>query len=334
MGLLGSAFGRGLAGGANAAGDLANKYVDEALAQQRAEAMATLQRKTAGLIRADDDAFRNDPAKIARDRGNKVADIEAEGGARNATALAGAKAMATDTELRQAKIDAENAFVTGTSQAKSDAEAQGYERMTPLMARRAAATADADARTRAKYREAPPDVADKITKIEKVLGRPLDEQEKLGVMGLVKNGRDPELDTETVTEEKMNPDGTVTRTTRKKVRRPGEEAAAEKPPQNVAHAEAMDAIKRGASPDAINKRLADNGYAPLPSKEKPKPVRSEPKPQTPMNLIQEMSTSDLKRLSNIQGHAKQREAQEELRRRQGSGDESPPDTAGSLNLGA
>lgn len=279
MSILGSAFGRGLAGGAQAVESIAGKYMDEALSQQRAEAMATLQRKTAGAIRADDDAFRNDPTRIVRDRGNKVADIEAEGGARNATALAGAKAMATDTELRQAKIDAENAFVTGTSQAKSDAEAQGYERMTPLMARRAAATADAEARTLAKYREAPPDVADKIAKIEKVLGRPLDEQEKLGVMGLVKNGRDPELNTETETVEKMNPDGTVTRTTRKKVRRPGEETAAEKPPQDVAHAEAQAAIKSGASAEAVNARLKSMGYAPLTGTEKP--AREVPRRRVP-----------------------------------------------------
>ena len=44
-----------------------------------------------------------------------------------------------------------------------------------------------------------------------------------------KTQRDPELDTETVTEEKMNPDGTTTKTTRKQVRRPGGETAGATP---------------------------------------------------------------------------------------------------------
>ncbi len=38
--------------------------------------------------------------------------------------------------------------------------------------------------------------------------------------------RDPELDTQTVTEEKINPDGTTTKTTRKEVRKPGNSTAA------------------------------------------------------------------------------------------------------------
>ena len=41
----------------------------------------------------------------------------------------------------------------------------------------------------------------------------------------IKNGqiaqRDPELDTQTVTDEKINPDGTTTKTVRKEVRKPG-----------------------------------------------------------------------------------------------------------------
>jgi hypothetical protein len=45
-----------------------------------------------------------------------------------------------------------------------------------------------------------------------------------------KNGqvkeRDPELDTQTVTEEKINPDGTTTKTVRKEVRKPGNGTAA------------------------------------------------------------------------------------------------------------
>ena len=52
-------------------------------------------------------------------------------------------------------------------------------------------------------------------------------------------GRDPELDTQTVTEEKMNPDGTTIKTVRKEVRRPGEERAQAEDPMKAA----MDAAR-------------------------------------------------------------------------------------------
>jgi len=68
MSILGSAVGRALAGGGAAVASLASKYIDEDLAQQRMQAHAELQRLTAKNIREDDDAFRNDPTRIARDR--------------------------------------------------------------------------------------------------------------------------------------------------------------------------------------------------------------------------------------------------------------------------
>lgn len=69
MGLLGSAFGRGLAGASAAGASIANRYIDEQLATQRAQAFADIQRTNAGKIREDDDAFRNDPTRLARNRG-------------------------------------------------------------------------------------------------------------------------------------------------------------------------------------------------------------------------------------------------------------------------
>jgi hypothetical protein len=54
----------GAVGAAGAA--VTNKYIDEQLAQQRAQFMADLQRQTAGQIRSDDLAFRTDPGNLQR----------------------------------------------------------------------------------------------------------------------------------------------------------------------------------------------------------------------------------------------------------------------------
>jgi hypothetical protein len=54
----------GAVGAAGAA--VTNKYIDEQLAQQRAQFMADLQRQTAGQIRSDDLAFKTDPGNLQR----------------------------------------------------------------------------------------------------------------------------------------------------------------------------------------------------------------------------------------------------------------------------
>lgn len=106
MSILGSAVGRALAGGGAAVASLASKYIDEDLAQQRMQAHAELQRLTAKNIREDDDAFRNDPTRIARDRANRRDDTlataatarEAELAGLNDTALQGAREGQKDRE--------------------------------------------------------------------------------------------------------------------------------------------------------------------------------------------------------------------------------------------
>ena len=52
MGIMGSMFGRALGGLGASVATLANRYIDEDLAQQRAQAMADIQLATAGKIRA------------------------------------------------------------------------------------------------------------------------------------------------------------------------------------------------------------------------------------------------------------------------------------------
>ncbi|MBZ4266113.1 hypothetical protein LAJ59_20260, partial [Streptococcus pneumoniae] len=67
-------------------------------------------------------------------------------------------------------------------------------------------------------------------------------------------GRDPELDTETITEERMNPDGTTTKVQRKQVRRPGgggSDAAGKPSTEADAQAQAAAAIKAGAKREDV-----------------------------------------------------------------------------------
>lgn len=64
MGILGSAFGRALAGGGQAAVSTTNKYIDEELATQRAQALADIQRTNANNQRADALAFDTDPKNV------------------------------------------------------------------------------------------------------------------------------------------------------------------------------------------------------------------------------------------------------------------------------
>lgn len=76
-------------------------------------------------------------------------------------------------------------------------------------------------------------------------------------------GRDPELDTETITEERMNPDGTTTKVQRKQVRRPGGGAEAPGKPATEADAQAQAAaaIKAGAKREAVEAMMKGWGYA-------------------------------------------------------------------------
>jgi hypothetical protein len=95
-------FGRALAGIGEGAAAVANKYIDEDLAQQRAQAIADITRTSANQQRADADAFNNDPARVERDRARKVADIQAEGGAKGEVELQNAINTATNKQLTDA----------------------------------------------------------------------------------------------------------------------------------------------------------------------------------------------------------------------------------------
>jgi hypothetical protein len=164
MSLLGSGLGRALAGGGGAAADLANRYITEELATQRAQALADIQRTSATHQREDEDAFRNDPTRLARDRATKRDDVLAANSAAREAELAGLKDEPLVTARREsadaAAVDDTRRKVTGRktelselSQAEIDAYNAKVGGTTDVDVKRAGLMADAQARAQAKFRE-------------------------------------------------------------------------------------------------------------------------------------------------------------------------------------
>lgn len=290
MGILGTAVGRAIAGGAQAAGQLANKYIDEELSIQRAQALADIQRANARVMREDEDAFQNDPTRVALNRQRMRDD-----------ALAAGK-TARDVELEG--LNDPNYQGAKRTKAAADAAAARREKVAdieataPAEASRQSLMSEAQAKAQAKYREpragSERDLAEKVKAIEKALGRPLTEQEKMLALGLAK-GRDPELDTETVTVEELQPDGTVKKVQTKQVRRPGQ--APDQP--------AEDPLKAAM----------DKARAAKQAKDAPKPAARAQAEATPRDPIQAMDIGTLKRIAAIDGHINQQKAKAELERR-------------------
>lgn len=128
MGIMGSAFGRALGGFGAGVASLSNKYIDEEIAKQRAQAMADIQVATAGKIRQADAEFSDKRAPIERER--KHDDALAAG----ATAREVELAALNDTTLqgtRQQVQGKNNEFargekvkdITATSPAEAEAAA-------------------------------------------------------------------------------------------------------------------------------------------------------------------------------------------------------------------
>lgn len=96
---------------------IAQKYIDADMEQQKAEALAALRVRTERTIREEDDAFRNDPARIARDRANRSADTIEAGKAADAVLLN----RAGNQQLTDAMVAQETAKIRGTSDANAEA---------------------------------------------------------------------------------------------------------------------------------------------------------------------------------------------------------------------
>lgn len=232
MGILGSAFGRALAGAGQAGAAIANKYIDEDLAKQRAQAFADIQH--ANTVRAEE---YQQSAPVQERRASNAANqtllqaaagrkakTEGMGDAGYQAALDAESDAETGRKVKSANqvlegtTDAEVKRNTAIGTAKTDEDIRRATAMLPLEVKKAYAVADAAGRASARNREAPgADLQAKLRIVRDTLGRDLTEPEKLGLLGLAK-GRDPELDTETI---KTVDPATGAETTRKQVRRPG-----------------------------------------------------------------------------------------------------------------
>lgn len=310
MGLLGSAMGRGLAAAGGAAARLADKYIDEGLAQERAQFIADLQFKNTQRT----EEWQQSDTVQGRRRENVTKDTLAASGARDAAELASlnnqpltqARTAAKDAEADAdtgRKIKRRQRELTELTPAEIAAQNQVTEGTTEPAVKREGLLAEARARGAAKYREPRQDssaeIAKKVAAIEQVLGRKLSEDEKLAALGLVKGSqRDPELDTVTVEETAIGDDGTQRKTTRKEVRKPGQGGPA---------APTDDPIK------AAMDRAREQQRAPAP----PKPAQpaAAPAPQRQRDAVELMSVRDLQRIAAIPGHVNQKKAQAELERR-------------------
>lgn len=265
MGMLSSVM-QGAAQGLNVLGQGMLKDIDrqqdQGIWEKRQALLAEIQRESAKTQRTDARDFSVAPETLAAQdtvataagataRKVKTAELTDEGlntaarakmagdSAASADASrAAAKAEAGDTELTAAIVARENAMLKGTMAAK--AKAAGM----------LASAADLGGGIRAKQAELlSMDIADKkrmgklyddylaVTK-DSALS---DEQKAAKLKPIsnaisalkAKNGigsqRDPELDTQTVTEVRMNADGTTTKTTRKEVRKAGQGGAEQAP---------------------------------------------------------------------------------------------------------
>ena len=90
MGFMGSAFSQGLGGLGAGMSEIGNKYIDQALTLQRAQALVEMRRKSENDTRADTFAFENDPANVATASATSRTKALAAGQSAQAVALSAA----------------------------------------------------------------------------------------------------------------------------------------------------------------------------------------------------------------------------------------------------
>lgn len=170
-----SIFKRLVGGAAQAGAQIANKYLDDQIAAQRAQMLAELQRTTAGQIREDDDAFRNDPMRVQRDRDRRAADIEADGKVRRQQKVADL----TDPDLVTAESSKAERDAADARRRKVD----DITATTPAEVERAGLLAKATAKHSGAGKQT---LTGRIKEMEDAIGRTLSQQEREGLAGLGK----------------------------------------------------------------------------------------------------------------------------------------------------
>lgn len=242
-----SMFSRAVGGAAAAGASISSRYIDEGLAAQRAQMLADLQLEGQKKL----DQYQNDPTRREMLRGEAAKDSTATADAANAANLRGKRAEATDPALSEGLASRESLLTKARGQATREAETEAGNDPAYIKAKRALAMAGhvessssaaqaALMRLQAKDLERLGKLYDESTAIQN--DPKLSEEEKSKRLKPIvtsitaiksKSGtgapRDPELDTQTVVDERMNADGTTTKTTRKEVRRPGGGTPADDP---------------------------------------------------------------------------------------------------------
>ena len=359
----------GLAGGANAVGNITAGMIDQERRLQSAQVLSDIEeKKQMRIAERLQQMHRDQQTYNTRGQGGEelLGFARRTGEQANDVALKGEVAKASNPQLRQAAIDTETAKTKAKHDqekelAIADANDPAYigavtklKLADPEVAQRIAASRaqvaasgasvgliqaqtegvklnNDDKKTLDKlYNDASTilsdttiDDAERAKRYTKVSQQIVLMKSKTGQAA----GRDPELDTQTVTEEKIDPEtGNVTKTTRKEVRRPGSGGGAAKPTEAQAHAEAQAAIKQGKPADAINARLVELGYKPLTAAAASAKAGGILPAKPAADPITTLDERTLRQIAEIQGHKDQARARAELERRSSSAVE--PDMAG------
>lgn len=295
----------GLGGGANAVGNITAGMIDQERRLQSAQVLSDIEEQKQmriaerlnqmGRANAVDDATgvvgkaRLEAAGQAARQGNTIA----QEGARGMIPVQVEQADA----LRPGKIaDAEAVAKVATK-----ADIERATALLPLEIKRAYALADAAGRASAAHRQSPgAELEAKLGIVEKTLGRQLNEQEKLGLLGLAKA---QETDKVTTTDTQEDP---ATGSKR--------EVKTESTVPRGARAKADEADPIKAAMDAARAK----GGAPAPAAAAPKrgilPAATEPAAD-PITTLDERT---LRQIAAIPGHKDQARAQAELERRAAS----------------
>lgn len=368
-----SLFKRALGAVGKAGAAVTSKYIDEQLAQQRAQFLADLQRQTAGQIRQDDLSFRTDPNNVRAmsdaerqsilSRGQ--ATREAELAALNDPDYQGAKRRFADDEaaakrerdITDVTAKATDPRVVAAEDAKRkrdlDAEVARIRAMAAPEAQKAAMIEDARQRARQMY-EGDTTPAGKIKMIEDAIGRPLEQAEREALVGLARKPEDdPTRKALEAVLKRYTTEGSDL-----KADQVGQELTSllrslqSGPAEAALKAGVERARQEGKAAEAIaelrSKGMTDPQLAQLFTPEELKAAApQQPKPQgllgraraTVQNTdpIASMPTPTLERLAAIEGHRDQQRAKEELQRRRAAGaSQMPPvrDAATALNVGA
>jgi hypothetical protein len=290
-----SMLGRAFAGFGAGVSSLASRYIDEELQANRLKLHTELQHQAAVRM----DQYNLSPERQAALQSAEGGMIKARLGATNAATVENELANAGNANLQDtrkrlkddesaADIERERKRIEGLTpaqvtaereraKARADVELQALKDRLPLEVQRAYAMADAQGKASAKYRERPPSIQDKMADTEKALGRALTEPEKLALIGLAKQGKDPELDVVTIERTAEDGKGGTVKTTEKRTRRPGA-AGGGADEEAAAMQQARDAIAKGADPAKVNARLAELGYKPLQAAAPAKAATAAPAP--------------------------------------------------------